>query len=324
MIENIDFLLNSDEPWTVYRTLVDIMELDEGDNNVMIAKKQVLDHLLVKGLIDELHQWPGTVISSHKSAGQLYHKLSFVADIGLKKEDDEIKGILKKVTEHESEEGLFQLPINTAKQLDGVMEEKWAWALCDAPLLIYSVAKMGMADYVQVQTGIRFLASLARENGWPCAVSKELDRFRGPGRKGDPCPYANLIMLKLLALFEEYKDSREAHIGVECLLGLWEKSKESHPYMFYMGTDFRKLKAPYIWYDILHVVEVLSQYEFALKDHRFSEMLDVINSKASKDGLFTPESEWRAWKGWDFGQKKRPSTWMTFLVYRINKRAKTR
>jgi len=280
----------------------------------------MLEHPLVKGLLEELQQWPGIVLSSHKSAGQHYHKLSFIADIGLTKADDDIPVIINKIMEHQSEEGIFQLPMNIPAHFGGTGQEQWAWALCDAPLVIYSLAKMGMADNVEIRRGVDHLLKLVRENGWPCAVSKELGKFRGPGRKNDPCPYVNLIMLKLLALFEEYKDSREAHIGVECLLNLWEKSKECHPYMFFMGTDFRKLKAPFIWYDILHVVEVLSQYGFALRDERFAEMLDIINLKASEDGLFTPESEWKAWKGWDFAQKKKPSTWITFLVYRINKR----
>jgi hypothetical protein len=162
--------------------------------------------------------------------------------------------------------------------------------------------------------------SLKRENGWPCAVSKEQGKFRGPGRKDDPCPYVNLIMLQLLALFPEYKDSPAAKTSVECLLHCWETSTDRHPYMFFMGTDFRKLKAPFIWYDILHVADVLSQFTFTLKDPRFQEMLSIINAKADKDGLFTAESVWKAWEDWDFGQKKKPSPWVTFLVYRINKR----
>ena len=29
--------------------------------------------------------------------------------------------------------------------------------------------------------------------------------------------------------------------------------------MFYMGTDFSKLKVPLVWYDLLHVLEVITQ-----------------------------------------------------------------
>jgi hypothetical protein len=40
---------------------------------------------------------------------------------------------------------------------------------------------------------LRHLLSLVRENGWPCAVSASLGNFRGPGRRGDPCPYATFL-----------------------------------------------------------------------------------------------------------------------------------
>jgi hypothetical protein len=316
---NTEFLLKASEPWVVYRTLIDLLGLRENDKRVSGAKAKMLQRPLINGLLDELQDWPGTVLNSHKSAGQLYHKLAFLADLGLKKQDADFPGLAKKIAQHMSEEGLYQLPTSIPIHFGGTGKEQWAWSLCDAPLLMYSAVKMGFMG-TEAHKGLKFLFSLARENGWPCKVSKELGKFRGPGKKDDPCPYANLLMLKLLALFEGYEDCREARIGADCLLDLWEKSRERHPYMFFMGTDFRKLKVPFIWYDIVHVADVLSQYGFAVKDERFAGMLELINAKADREGLFTPESEWKAWHGWDFAQKKKPSAWLTFLVYRINKR----
>jgi len=87
-----------------------------------------------------------------------------------------------------------------------------------------------------------------------------------------------------------------------------------------MGTDFRKIKAPFIWYDILHVLDVLSQFEWTRNDSRLIDMAEIMKSKANGEGKYTPESVWRAWKDWDFGQKKLPSRWLTFLVLNIFKR----
>jgi hypothetical protein len=89
-----------------------------------------------------------------------------------------------------------------------------------------------------------------------------------------------------------------------------------------MGTDFRKLKAPLFWYDILHVLDVLSHFEWAVKDRRFEEMLSGVEAKADGDGRFVPESIWTTWKEWDFGQKKVPSKGLTLFVQRILKRTK--
>ena len=90
--------------------------------------------------------------------------------------------------------------------------------------------------------------------------------------------------------------------------------------MFGIGTTFRKLKYPFVWYDILHVTDVLSQFPFVHSDPRFREMLETITAQADEEGRYTAGSMYRAWKDWEFADKKRPSAWLTFLVLRLQKR----
>ena len=127
-------------------------------------------------------------------------------------------------------------------------------------------------------------------------------------------------MLKALSQSTKWRNDPSCHIGAATLLNLWERSKEKKPFLFAMGTDFLKLKAPLIWYDILHVLDVLGQFSCLKKDARLLKMAEIVKSKMDDQGRFTPESIWMAWKGWDFGQKKEPSRWVTFLVHRILKR----
>lgn len=94
-------------------------------------------------------------------------------------------------------------------------------------------------------------------------------------------------------------------------------SRELHPHEFYMGTDFRKLRAPFVWYDILHVVEELSQFQWLHSDPHLLGMIELVKNKVDNHGRFTPESVYRAWKVWDFGQKREPSRWLTLLVRRV-------
>lgn len=317
--EVTDWLLEG-EPWVEYRTRRDLLGESEAEAGVIHARAEMINHPNVQSLLEELRSWPGTVLSSRRSASQPFHRLSFIADLGLRRDDPYINEIAGKVLEHESDEGPFQLPVNTPKQHTDSAKNEWAWALCDAPIILYSLIKLGFGEDKRIQKAVSYLVGLARENGWPCAVSKELGSFRGPGKKEEPCPYATLAMLKLLSQLPQRKNSREARTGVESLLNLWTKSRELHPYMFYMGTDFRKLKAPFVWYDILHTLEVLSNFKSLRNDVRMVEMADVIKSKADSEGKYTPESEWKAWKGWDFGQKERPSRWLTFLILSLFKR----
>ena len=312
----IEWLLEG-EPWIEYRARRDLLGQSENDPQVESSRQRMLAHVQVQDLIAELSGWPGTVISSHKSANQPFHKLTFVADLGLVATDPGVDAIVARILEHQSAEGPFQLPVNIPTHYGGTGKDRWAWALCDAPLVVYALVEFGLKHEPVVRSAIEHLAGLVRDNGWPCTVSKELGTFRGPGRKDDPCPFANLAMLKALSAVDDLRDCPASHVGADALLTLWSESTTQHPYMFYMGTDFRKLKVPFVWYDLMHVLDVLSQFSWLKEDARLLDMLGILRSKADQQGRFTPESVWAAWKDWEFGQKRTPSRWLTLLAWRI-------
>ena len=312
----IDWLLQG-EPWVEYRTRCDLLGQAEDDPQVQHAREKMLSDPQVKNLLAELAGWPGTVIASHKSAGQPFHKLTFLADLGIKVGDPGVDEIIGRILMHQSKEGPFQLSTNIPTHFGGTGEDTWAWALCDAPLIVYALAKFGLQADPRLKLATSHLVGLVRENGWPCVVSKELGKFRGPGRKEDPCPFATLAMLKALSVIDEWHDSPECHTGADTLLTLWSESLIQHPYIFYMGIDFRKLKLPFVWYDLLHVLNVLTLFKWLNEDPRLLNMLEVLKRKMDSLGCFTLESVWTAWKEWEFGQKKEPSRWLTLHAWRI-------
>lgn len=323
MSTTIDWLL-SGPAWVQYNTYLYLLHQPENEPQVIQARQAMLADPQVQALVSELAGWPGHVLSSHKSAGQMYHKLNFLADLGFKANDPGMEIIITRVMQHPSEQGPFQLVMNIPTHFGGSGQDTGAWALCDAPLLVYALIKLGMGDHPAVQKAVQHLLTLVRENGWPCAVSPEVGKFRGPGRKSDPCPYATLAMLKVLGQVEPLRQSAEAATGIQSLLWAWEVRQQQHPYMFYMGTDFCKLKAPLVWYDLLHVLDVLSLFPTALNDPRLDAIMAVLRQKPGEDGRCTAESLWQSWKEWEFGQKKIPSRWITLLVLRIFDRIPTR
>jgi hypothetical protein len=226
--------------------------------------------------------------------------------------------------EHQSEEGAFQVIANVSPQYGGNGQDQLAWMLCDTPSVLYGLVKLGLRDNPSVQSAAKHLVSLSFENGWPCTVSPEFGKFRGPGRKADPCPYGTLVSLKALAQFPEWRDSKACKTGAETILRLWEQRKERRPYLFAMGTDFAKLKMPLIWYDILHILEVLTQFPNLWDDKRLLEMVNIVKAKSDGEGRFTAESVWKPWSGWEFGQKKEPPFLVTLEVNQILKRLSIR
>lgn len=304
-------------PWVQYQTRREMLGQPADYPKVQAAQQAMLAHPQVQEILARLADWPRPLLSNHKSANIAIHRLSFLADLGISASDPGMEAILHKVLAHQSEQGPFQLLTNIPQHYGGSGEDVFAWALCDAPVTLYSLIQLGLGGDPRVQQAITHLVGLARDNGWPCAVSPELGRWHGPGKKSDPCPYANLVMLKALALLPEAWSSPAVHNGCETALRLWENSLEQHPYMFYMGKDFRKLKAPLIWYDLLHVLDVLTHFPWLRNDPRLLEMASILRSKADLQGRFTPESVYQAYAGWDFGQKKAPSRWLTFLAWRV-------
>lgn len=296
----VDWLLEG-EPWVVYRTYTEIMDENPLSESIRNCREEIVNHPRVKPIVSILSGWPGEVLTSHKFAGHPLHLLSLMADFGVSGSDPGISEIIQTIIKTRSGKEPFRVLMNINVHFHGSGKDQLAWALCDAPLVTYSMIRMGFQDHPAVKESLDFLVDLGGNNGWPCAVSREMGRFRGPGRKDDPCPYATLLMLKCLALTEEGMNSEAAHIGVESLLTLWERSCEVHPYLFYMGTDFRKLKAPLVWYDLLHVLDVLSCFSWTHEDDRVLEMLDLLISQADDQGRYTPGSIWLFWKEWDFG-----------------------
>lgn len=319
MGESIQWMLHG-PAWIRYNVLINLLNRKREDPQVISAYNDIINDPNIISLLADVQNWEHILLKRHNDASHPIHKLSFLADIGISPHEPSIQSVINKIFRHRSEEGPFQVLSNYPTNFGGSGLDEWLWCLCDAPLILYILIKFGFGNSEIVLSAVKHLNSLIRENGWPCASCKSLGKFRGPGKKSDPCPYANLLMLKTNAIINDPAYEENINVGIETILGLWEHSREKWPYLFKMGSDFRKLKVPFIWYDILHVLDVLSQYKQIHSDPRFQSMLNVVRSKTGQDFRFTSESILTKWKGWEFCQKREPSMWVTFSILQILRR----
>ena len=310
--------LASETPWLQYAIHTHLLQSPKEVTAALLPA--VLACPEIQTCLLDVAAYHSTPVTSHKNAVLPIYKLLFLLDLGLEPHIPEIQTAIDTLCKHADTHGVYQSVINTPTHFGGTGKNQFGWSLCDAPLLLLALLKAGVDYTAHIQPGVDYLVSFSRDNGFPCTVSPELGTFRGPGKKADCCPLATLLMVNLLSRIPEYRDSAAVHHAVEALLSLWENSRTQHPYLFYMGTDFRKLKAPSIWYDLLTVTSVLSQYPWTQLDPRFLEMLALLQSKQDEHGLLTSESIYLGWKGWDFGQKKAPSLYLTYLYMLIQKR----
>lgn len=306
----VPFLEQCSEPWVKYN----LKRIQEKENSVEF--KELTMDSRIQGLIDECVTWPEPPLSRHNDAGHPIHKIELLADFGLDIRDEWIKALTNLILENRSEDGFFKSKVEIPERWGGKGTSEMMWLLCDTPILIYALQKFGINnEYTREAT--RMLVWLSENNGWRCKGSNP--KFRGPGKKEDHCPYANLITLKALSQ-SQYKDTDAVRSGIDSHILHWENREGKKIYMFGIGTTFKKLKYPNIWFDILHVVDVLSHYPYAREYDEFWEMWSIIRDKQQEDGSFVPESVYKTWSDWSFGQKKTPSPWMTFRILEIAQR----
>jgi hypothetical protein len=308
----VPYLEKCNEPWVKYN-----LKRIQGNKSDKEYHELTQDSR-IHALIDECVTWPDPPLKRHNDAAHPIHKIELLADLGLDIRNDWIKAIANLITENRSEDGLFKSKLEIPVRWRGEGDDEIMWLLCDSPILVYALQKFGL-DNECTREATRMLVWLSENNGWRCKSSNP--KFRGPGKKEDHCPYANLIILKALSL-SQYKDSEVIKNGIDSHILHWENRYGTKIRMFGIGTTFNKLKYPNVWFDILHVVEVLSRYSYAQEYNEFWEMWEIIKEKQQPEGGFIPESIYNAWKGWSFGQKKEPSPWMTFRILDIAKRLK--
>ena len=181
--------LKTGPSWINYRTRIDLLERGINSEEIQEVRKQLDSDLLLIDLIDELKNWPGYALQRHNDAKHLIHKLVFIGDVGLDKNQPVIKSVAEKIFKQQSNEGPFQVLTNVPTRYGGSGEDELSWMLCDAPLSLYALIKIGYQDHNSVEKSAKYLASLIRDNGWPCATAETYKGFRETGRKADPCPY---------------------------------------------------------------------------------------------------------------------------------------
>ena len=84
---SIEWLLESDEPWTRYRTRLDLLGQSPDSAEVCADRQRLLKHPLVQRLIDKAQHWGDQPLKRHNDAGHPLYALSTLADFGLRASD---------------------------------------------------------------------------------------------------------------------------------------------------------------------------------------------------------------------------------------------
>jgi prenyltransferase beta subunit len=301
------------EPWVAYCTTIDLLDMDETNKRVLEAKEAVRKHPLIERIFKGLNKngyW-GTSRDIHvwwPRKHTTFWLLPVLADFGFTVEDKRIAGACEYVFSTQLKSGGFGWDPPT-KPGD-----------CHSAIIIESLAKMGYLPDSRLQKAYNWLIKRQRlDRGFWC---KDTGQIGGPREKEPSCAMATMFVLGALTQNPKLRDGEVARKGIDFLFTCW-KNRGKTRYAGHdsqVGTDWEKLKYPFTDYKILKFLDVLSQFECAKKRLQESEMVNLLLSKQDNDGRFTPESIVKVWSDFDFGQKEKPSKWITLLALRIVKR----
>lgn len=314
--ETKQWLLTS-TPYTRYKTLTDLLGFSEAQAKVAAAKQELTEMAEIKALIANCSQWFPKLSKRHDDSQLSHYQLRMLLDFGFKASDPEMKPILNSLKAH-LKDGLYairqEIPEKGAPK-DSPEQQQWNALPCDAPLLSFILFQMGDASAELNQSEALIRDSWRTPAGWFC----DLPFVKGQRKKlGAACPMAGLMALELFSSKAEWKEGKLAEHAFEAL-NYHFKSKSSL-YYFGRGKRFWTFKYPFVWYNALYVAEVLSRYEQFHHEAILVELRDWILSSHDGKGRFMPSSMFRAYKNWEFSNKKAASPWISFLCVRILKR----
>ena len=307
----IDWLLTG-EPFVRYRTLTKLLDKKADDTEVLAAKKSISNHQLIKKIFDKQNEYgywgsPKDIYTWWPKKDTTFWLLGVLADFGFTREDRRIAHACEYVLS-------TQLPSGG-----------WGCAPPPAPydcftgILTESLAKLGYGPDPRVKKAYAWLYGRQRlDGGFWC---KNTGLPRGPREKERSCAFATLCVLGAFVQNPELKKDDIAKKSAEFLFGCWEnRGKIKYAgHDSQIGKGWETLKYPFTDYRILKYLDVLSQLEFARNDSRILPILKLVMAKKDENGCFYAESIHKVWSNFDFGQKKLPSRWLTFIVYRIIK-----
>ncbi len=278
-------------------------------------RRMLLEDPFIQRSILALEEFPSEVLKAHNRPQLGMHRLAMLTDLGLKSYDPGIAEVVSYLLSMLNEQGIPESVIELPSVFGGSGKAEKSWFICDFPLLLYSLRKMG-CDSPEINKGFETLLLMADDKGFPCKVKDP--KIKGPGPRNSVCPFANLLAARALSI--DHRESEAGRSAIRMLLKHWEEGRSKKYFLFGIGTDYRKLKYPLVWYNLLHVLDIVSRYEEFKKDPRVGEMADILESKADSLGLFTSESIYMIYKKEEFSNKKEPSALLSLTCYKVLKR----
>ena len=258
--------------------------------------------------------------SGHNRPELATNVLDLLATFGVTADDDpRIGPLLDAMLSHTDSDGRF---LAFGAQRSG--PPVWGCVHCDTHAIADVAGRFGLGSDPRVRRALAAAEGDLIETdlglAWGCRPDPATG-FRGPGRKGEPCPQATLEALRAFSWLPA--DEHPAWLAgvVHTSLEIWRQRGTRKPYMMGHGRQFKTVKWPPTWYGAYEVVDTLSRLPETWR-HLAEDRVSLAEIAAcllaynvAADGRVTPQSAFKGWEWLSLGQKKEPSPIATAMVW---------
>ncbi|MHB9003432.1 MAG: winged helix DNA-binding domain-containing protein [Coriobacteriia bacterium] len=319
--EIIAWLLASNESYAAWATRIRVLGEGVSDGYAVAARALVLADPAVRALAETLPAWGSSVeVGGHHSPAYLPNRLNLLADMGVRAGDfPAVDARLDELLEHQDSAGRF-LSFGKAP---GQPEPAWGTLLCDTNVITDVLLRFGRGDDSRVAKALKRIRTDASRTpqgrAWQC-IPDAGSKWRGPGRKADVCPQVTLEGLRALSHLPESERPAWLIESARTPLEVWRRRGIERPYMFGHGYQFKSVKWPNFWYDVLWVLETVGRYPALWQgpDSRDEDRCAVAELAAcliaynfDDTGRVTPARTYKGFSEFSFGRKKGPSPFAT-------------
>jgi hypothetical protein len=315
----LGWIADSSEPYAMVVALRDVLGRDSRDSELIQTRAQVLEHDAVRKLIDELPPRVTPTSADHHSPLFLPNRLNLLADMGVRYGDfDRVDGLLEKLIDSQARTGRFTPRTGSPSGHTNVSPR------CEHNAVTEVLLRFGFGADERVARGVaRVMSDLsvgAQGRGWCCVPEQRSLRSRLA--KLDVCPQIDLEGLRTAGLL----GSRSASAVTDAArtpLELWRRRSDERPYRFGHGYQFKTVRWPSFWYDVLRVVDTVGRFPelWSGPDSREDDRMAIAELAAcliaynmDSDGRVTPRRVHRGYEAFSFGAKDAPSAFATAQV----------
>ena len=333
--ETLDWLLKNSNPSVRYLTLVNILNKSDGDDEVVAARKDLMEQGAVEKILS--HQNPdGGFISEAmvrkygevrarsgyqpNYKGTIWQAL-FLAQLGADKGDERIKELCQFILDTNYSEKYQVLGIYA--QRDSSLD--FVSIPCFISNMIWALSKFGFYDDERVQDSIKWLLKYQRFDDGDFKTPQEWP-YRGNRDRcfsKHSCYIGCTQALKAMTVIPQKDRSPEigAFIkrGIDFVL-LHQVYKKSRAYDKPIRKDYELLAFPLTYQDdILQILETL--LFFNTEDRAIDDAIEFILAKRNDNDRWRLEKTVSSsWSYAQFGKKGEESKWITYRAINILKK----